>query len=228
MHSSMAGTGGKDRRRLRLGYAWLLPILLFHLIVSGIPEDRPLVWILRPGVRLIAFVMTLYVSRVSRSFILAMGLLTFLAAAASIPAPGYPDLLQNLLLAVWCILLMAAPVTIFRRIRKDFQAEGVDLEVVLGALCAYLWIGAYFAFLFGASATVFHSPFFAQPGAESQVNYLYFSFVTLTTTGYGDLTAGYGAARMLAVTEAVIGQLYLVSVVAIVVSAFGKGKSSRP
>jgi len=215
------------RRWARPGFTWLLPILLFHLIVSGFPENRPLVWILRPCIRLTAFVMTLYVSRVRRSFFLTMGLLTFITAAATVPAQGYPGLFQNLLLAAWSILLLVAPVTIFLRIRKDFQVEGVDLEVVLGALCAYLWIGAYFAFIYGAAAIAFNTPFFAQPGVENQVNYLYFSFATLTTVGYGDLTAGYGPGRMFAVTEAVIGQLYLVSVVAIVVSAFGRGKKPR-
>jgi len=58
------------------------------------------------------------------------------------------------------------------------------------------------------------------------LNYLYFSFITLTTTGYGDISPAFGPGRMIAVTEAVIGQLYLVSVVAIVVSAFGKRKKS--
>jgi len=52
------------------------------------------------------------------------------------------------------------------------------------------------------------------------VNHIYFSFITLTTTGFGDLTPAYGPGRMLAAIEAIIGQLYLVSVVAIVVSAY--------
>ena len=57
---------------------------------------------------------------------------------------------------------------------------------------------------------------------ETFLNYLYFSFVTLTTTGFGDLSPAHGPGRMLAAIEAVVGQLYLVSVVAIVVSAYRK------
>ena len=119
----------------------------------------------------------------------------------------------------------SVPVTILLKIRKEFTEEGVDLEVVLGALCAYLYIGAYFAFLYNAMAIVSKSPFFAQPGADDKLNYLYFSFITLTTVGYGDISPAFGPGRMIAVVEAIIGQLYLVSVVAIVVSAFGKRKA---
>ena len=122
--------------------------------------------------------------------------------------------------------MLLVPVAILRKIGKEFTEEGVDLEVVLGALCAYLFIGAYFAFLYDVMANLSKSPFFAQPGADGKLNYLYFSFITLTTTGYGDISPAFGPGRMIAVTEAVIGQLYLVSVVAIVVSAFGKRKKS--
>jgi hypothetical protein len=121
--------------------------------------------------------------------------------------------------------MLLVPVAILRKIGKEFTEEGVDLEVVLGALCAYLFIGAYFAFLYDVMANLSKSPFFAQPGADSKLNYLYFSFITLTTTGYGDISPAFGPGRMIAVTEAVIGQLYLVSVVAIVVSAYGKRKA---
>ena len=171
--------------------------------------------------------MTLYVSGVGRSFFWSMVLLTMGTAAASFPARAHPGLFQNMILIVWSMILLLPPVTILRRIRMEFRGEGVDLEVVLGALCSYLWIGSYFAFIYGALSTIFVTPFFDQAGAENQLNYLYFSFVTLTTVGYGDLTPAYGPGRMLAATEAVIGQLYLVSVVAIVVGAFARQRGSR-
>ena len=227
MASSLVESGPGEHRRFQPGYGWLLPLLLVHLVISGFPDQYPLVWALRAAVRAATFVMTIYVSRVRRSFFLAMVLLTLITAAGSIYARLHPVMFLNTSLVVWGILLLLAPVAIFRRIRKEFQGGGVDLEVVLGALCAYLWIGGYFAFIYGAAATISGIPFFAQPGAENQLNYLYFSFVTITTVGYGDLSPGFGPARMLAATEAVIGQLYLVSVVAIVVSAFGRGKRPR-
>ena len=225
MPSSLVGTGPEELRGIRPGYAWLLPLLLLHLIVSGFPEQYPLVWILRPVVRAATFVMTLYVSRVRRSFFMAMVLVVLITAMATLYSGGRPGPFQTSFLGAWSIILLLPPAAIFRRMRKESQAGGVDLEVVLGALCAYLWIGGYFAFIYGAAARIFETPFFAQPGAENQLNYLYFSFVTLTCVGYGDIYPAFGPGRMLAVTEAVIGQLYLVSVVAIVVSAFGRRKA---
>jgi len=54
---------------------------------------------------------------------------------------------------------------------------------------------------------------------------MYYSFVTLTTVGYGDLTASTAIGRMLSVTEALVGQLYLVTVVAILVSNMGRSRN---
>jgi voltage-gated potassium channel Kch len=64
--------------------------------------------------------------------------------------------------------------------------------------------------------------FFAQRGHHDAVSYLYFSYITLTTVGYGDLTAGSSLGRMLAVIEALVGQLYLVTIVALVVGNIGR------
>jgi hypothetical protein len=54
------------------------------------------------------------------------------------------------------------------------------------------------------------------------VDFVYYSFVTMTTLGYGDLTARANLGRMLSVTEALFGQLYLVSVVAVLVANIGR------
>lgn len=218
--------GPKGRRRVQPGYAWLLCMILCFLILSGFEDHHPLIWGAGICLRVATFVLALYISGVSRRYFLTTASLALIVAGASVPARMYHGWLEVLLLVAWSAILLLVPVAILRKIRKEFAGEGVDLEVVLGALCAYLYIGAYFAFLYDAIAIASKSPFFAQPGSENKLNYLYFSFITLTTTGYGDLSPAYGPGRMIAVVEAIIGQLYLVSVVALVVSAFGKGKKS--
>ncbi len=55
---------------------------------------------------------------------------------------------------------------------------------------------------------------------------MYYSFVTLSTLGYGDLTARTDLGRMLSVSEALLGQLYLVSVVALLVANLGRSRPS--
>jgi len=172
------------------------------------------------------FALALYISGVSRRYFLATASFALTVAAASVAARMYHGWLEVIVLAAWSVILLLPLVAIFQKIRKEFAGGGVDMEVVLGALCAYLYIGSYFAFLYNTIAIASGSPFFAQPGEDNMLNYVYFSFVTLTTTGYGDLSPAHGPGQMIAVTEAIVGQLYLVSVVANVVSAYGKGKKS--
>jgi hypothetical protein len=216
----------KELKQVRPGYAWLLCMILCYLIVSGFEDQHPLIWAVKIFMRVSTFMMAFYVSGVSRRFFLTTVALALIVSVASVHVRVYHSWFEGPVLAFWSVILLLVPGAILRKLQKEFVDEGVDMEVVLGALCAYLWIGAYFAFVYNAMATLSNSPFFAQPGADGKLNYLYFSFITLTTTGYGDLSPAFGPGRMIAVTEAIIGQLYLVSVVAIVVSAYGKGKKS--
>ena len=144
------------------------------------------------------------------------------------PARAQQGLAEIVVLVAFGALIAIAPFAILRRVRWEFMEGGADSEVLTGALCAYLYIGNWYAFLYRSLAVLSKAPFFAQPGAEDASNYLYFSFVTLATVGYGDLTPAFGPGRMLAATEGIVGQLYLVSVVALVVSAYGKRKGPRP
>ena len=69
-------------------------------------------------------------------------------------------------------------------------------------------------------------PFFVQTDNPSGVDYIYFSFITMATVGFGDLSPATDLGRMTAVVEAVGGQLYLVVVVALFVSNLGHQKTS--
>jgi hypothetical protein len=166
--------------------------------------------------------LALYASNVGRIYLLAVVSLALIATAAWNPALASSGWSAIVVVAIFNALTALAPIAILRKVRKDFAEEGVDAEVILGALCAYLYIGLWFAIINRSVAILSNAPFFVQPGAENMLNHIYFSFITLTTTGYGDLTPAYGPGRMLAAIEAIIGQLYLVSVVAIVVSAYSK------
>jgi voltage-gated potassium channel Kch len=113
----------------------------------------------------------------------------------------------------------AAPVAIINSLARR---RVIDLRTVLGAICVYVLIGMMWSFAFASAGTLDSAPFFAQQSHATVADYLYFSFVTLTTTGYGDLTAAHGLGRAMAVLEALIGQLYLVTVIALLVSNIGR------
>jgi len=100
--------------------------------------------------------------------------------------------------------------------------QEINPQSILGAISIYLAIGILFAFAYDAAATVQPGNFFAQGTDGSYAVRLYFSFVTLATLGYGDYTPAADAGRMLAVSEAIVGQLYLVTVLAILVGNVGR------
>jgi hypothetical protein len=95
--------------------------------------------------------------------------------------------------------------------------RGVVLQAVFGALAVYMLVGLMFAFLIGALATGESGPYFASGTDATQNARVYFSFTALTTTGFGDYTAATRAGRALAVLEMLVGQLYLVTVIATLV-----------
>ena len=123
--------------------------------------------------------------------------------------------------AVAGVLVMITLIVIARRL---VQHPAVNASTIAGALCIYLLVGLFFAFLFGFTAEVGLDPFFAATPHATDVDYLYFSLSTLATVGFGDLVACTNLGRMLAVTEALFGQMYLVTIVALLVGKFGHGR----
>jgi uncharacterized membrane protein len=76
--------------------------------------------------------------------------------------------------------------------------------------------------VFGLISTLESGRFFASTSNPTTVDYVYFSYSTLATVGYGDLVAKTGLGRMLAVCEALLGQIYLVTVIAVIVGNLGR------
>ena len=108
--------------------------------------------------------------------------------------------------------------------------RGVDVTAVFGALSMYLLLGLTFAFVIGGFAVGGSGDYFAQGTDGTQADRVYFSFTSLTTTGYGDFTARTQGGHALSVLEMLIGQLYLVTVIALLVSNLRRrpGAASSP
>jgi Ion channel len=103
----------------------------------------------------------------------------------------------------------------------------VTMATVMGALSAYLMVGVGYAHGYAVAGTFSNGLFFTTGQPAQAVDYLYFSLVTLTTVGYGDFVAREDLGRMIAASEAVIGQLYLVTVVAMTVAHLGQQRRAR-
>ena len=114
------------------------------------------------------------------------------------------------LLPVALLVTATLPVTLSRVLKH----RRVTYETVLGALCSYVLLGLLFAFVFLAVNEFRNEPFFVQPGEHQQSEFLYFSFVALTTLGFGDLSPSVGLPQALTVIEALVGSIFLVTLVA--------------
>jgi hypothetical protein len=102
--------------------------------------------------------------------------------------------------------------------RSAIRRRVIDVRTIMAALCIYVLLGMLWAFVFGAIGNITSTAFFVQQAHPANADYLYFSFITQLTVGYGDLTAASNLGRACAVLEALIGQIYLVTVVAVLVT----------
>jgi hypothetical protein len=114
------------------------------------------------------------------------------------------------LLPVALLVTATLPVTLSRVL----HTRRITYETVLGALCSYVLVGLLFAFAYLAIDPILEGPFFVQAGPHQESEYLYFSFVTLTTLGFGDLSPAVGLPQALTALEALLGQVFLVTLVA--------------
>ena len=117
---------------------------------------------------------------------------------------------------------LAIPIAIVGGLVRLMRLRGVTLQSVAGALAIYLLLGIVFAWLYALFAQLADGPFLTGSDAAAQGSLVYFSFTALTTTGFGDLAAATDAGRALVVVEMLVGQLYLVTVIGLLVGNFGR------
>jgi hypothetical protein len=91
-----------------------------------------------------------------------------------------------------------------------FEEKEITTDMIIGAICVYLLIGAMWASIFTV-IEIIHPGSFKMPenSASEMSHFIYYSFVTLTTLGYGDITPVSSTARSFSILEAIFGQLYI-------------------
>lgn len=112
---------------------------------------------------------------------------------------------------IWTVLSLLAPILVITRLVQHRRAT---VRTLLGAVSAYLLLALAFTFIF-LDINAFGEPFFG--AVEPTTSFMYYSLVTITTLGYGDLAAAEPIGRLMSTIEAVVGQVYLVTFVAMIV-----------
>jgi hypothetical protein len=208
-----SGVGRKDVVRIVDSYASLLVLLLANFFLLELVDDQR--WGAVGSTLLAAAALVVAISDpdaargVRRVHWLLVGICLALAPLVLVVNSSSVVGLTYLLPA-GLLVTATLPVTLSRVL----EHRRVTSETVLGALCAYVLIGLLFAFLYLAVNDLRDPAFFAQPGAHSQGEFLYFSFVALTTLGFGDLSPSVGLPQALTVLEALLGNIFLVTLVA--------------
>jgi hypothetical protein len=151
-----------------------------------------------------------------RRLIRTLGMVTAVLFIAVLFSPS--DALELAAFAA-CILYLGSTVVLISRL--VLRATEADYETIAASLCAYLMLGLIWAFLYALADLLAPGSFAYQGdpwalsfGAHDSAKTLYFSYVILTTVGFGDVTPTSDPARMLTVLEAITGQLFLVVMVA--------------
>ncbi len=154
----------------------------------------------------------------------AIWLSALTVALAIVAAASDDHTWLNLASAIQITLLAIAMGTVLRRVVLSVE---IGFRTILGAISIYAVLGILFTFLYGTVARIQSTPFFEGVAHPKGSDFLFFSYTTLTTTGYGDLVPGGQPGRMISGLEMMVGQIFLVTLVAGLVSLWRPGETLR-
>jgi len=225
---SDAGAGGADPAgapasapRLALVCALLFGVIALMILLPRGPGASAVLSVFIGGVLLVAVT----AARVPMRWVVRISIIVaLLAGIAVVTILAFGDSGMTTGLGMTTLLVVAVPVAIVSALR---DARTVSIQAVFGAIAVYLIVGLAFALAANLDARVSGDPYFAQAHTASLSQYVYFSYVTLATLGYGDLTPATAVGRLLAVFETIAGSLYLVTAVSLIVSRVGAERPAR-
>lgn len=204
------------------GYGLVLLVIAVTYIVS-VATDNLLAAAIVIVLQFVALHVVFLIARARRRYLLAVDTAALLAVILTvfIAAQGNAQEHAPLVQAVFWISAAVYGLAPLLLIRRAINRPVVDVQSLLAAIAAYVMLGMFFAFTYRALAASQSGPFFGSAGDGSVSDDLFFSFITLTTTGYGDLVPAGNPGQTLAAIEAVTGELFLVTAIAKVVNQSG-------
>jgi hypothetical protein len=220
VRSALARSGGSTTGPLGAAdrYGALLLLLVFTYLLSAFTSG-PVINVFQVLLFLAVVLIALRNGQLQRRTvrIAAICLLTgsvlaavILAADSNGPGAGVGNIWTALILLLSAVLI----------VRRVLARAEITLQSIYGAVSAYLILGLMFAAIYAAMFRFGGNHFFANGQPGDTRTFQYFSFVTLTTTGYGDFVAAGSGGRAFAVIEAITGQIFLATLVARLVAGF--------
>lgn len=140
--------------------------------------------------------------------------------------PWVMDQTEYLNLPVLIIFFILYSFTSFRITEQIFKEKEVDLKVIVGSLVGYMMIGLAFTFLSAILVTFYTDAYSPAIDFKSSYSFVYYTFVTFSTLGYGDITPATPQAQALSILITISGQFYMVIIVAVIVGKFISAKKA--
>jgi hypothetical protein len=190
-----------------------LVAVVFFIVAPDRPLSRAIGLLLTASMLLVVVVTGRGGAAVRRLVALAAGGVAF-GVALAVATHGLEPWVGSLL---GVVLVGGTLVELVIGIARMLRAQGVTIRAVSGALSVYLLFGLLIALLVTVGARLGGGDFFAQGTDGTQSQHVYFAFTTMTTTGYGDLTPATAYGRAISVIAMLVGQIYLVTVIAMLV-----------
>jgi Ion channel len=198
-------------------YAFVFLLTLGLLVFVVVAPSRDWARAIALALQFLALLVVIGTSRASREVRRPVAALVGGLAVATVVLEATDVLDENVQLALSGLLTAAIPLALMGGLTRLVRARGVTLQAVAGALALYLLLGLVFAWWIGFAAKTGGAQYFEQTSHPTTSQVVYFSFTTMTTTGYGDLTPAIRAGRAISVVEMLLGQLYLVTVIGVLV-----------
>jgi hypothetical protein len=212
----------------RYGVVLALTILavLFSIVAPDTSAGRAVAVVLQ-GAMLFTIIVTSRDPPATRGFAATLTVFALIALAVLVGLSIVPHWVGA---AGAAVAVLAVLVVLTRGVVRLVRDRGVTLQAVAGALTSYLLIGLLFALVVSVIVGLSTHPYFEQVSnaAVTQSQQIYFSFTTLTTTGYGDLTPTLNVGRALSVLEMLLGQIYLVTVIGLLIGNLRRGGERAP
>jgi Ion channel len=210
----------RERAKIQDRFGMVLLLLIITVFFSIAAPDGPWARVVTAVVSAVSLSIAMFASGARQNVVWAWlcisGLGVGTSIIISITRPGIAR--ENLALTTLLLVL----ITLGAIARRLWLHAEISVLTVLGALCIYVLLGLSFALVFEVVGEFGSQSFFASQETGTRSEYVYFSFTTMTTVGYGDLTPQGGLGRALAVTEGLLGQIYLVTAVAALVGNLGR------
>lgn len=210
----------KNSERVKIGYVLIAVLLLsltYPLSEEGLIPALIFIFLylglLGSGIYLVSSNRTLFLTSIALTIIIgATGVMT---VASNFTAPIWVQLTWGLALLVYQSLIITMLVMYI------IQSNTVTVEVLYAAVTIYFMLAASFALVYGMMETTSPGAFVSSSGAEiTWQRMTYFSFVTITTLGYGDIVPVGPTAQALSALEASVGTLYIAILIGRFVSLF--------